>query len=89
MTRNPLFVAYRPVTYIFPRCGRIIDHCVVPAAGGLEEDRSGVDDWGMWVRIANQERVVGHCELLSGIRVHGGNQSNDALPMFNLANSSS
>lgn len=53
-------------------------------AGGFDAELGGVDDWDLWIRLAHRGRVRAIPNVLSRIRVHENNQSNDPWPTFVL-----
>ena len=63
----------------------IARRAVFDTLGGFDESLSGVDDWDMWIRIADRFRIAAVPEVLATVRVHPGNQSRDAELMYSAA----
>lgn len=54
----------------------------IDKVGLFDEELFGTDDWDMWIRISAEHKVIGCREVLSEIRLHGGNQGTHAEKMF-------
>jgi glycosyltransferase involved in cell wall biosynthesis len=63
----------------------VIRRSVLGDVGLFDTSLSAADDWDMWIRIIDRFRVAAVPEPLATVRVHPGNQSNNAELMYSSA----